>query len=102
MMNLVGPLIDHEEWLDAATITGRALGARPEKPLILQKAEALLKVLFERRKLREAEILLRNWTEARPADVDAWHNLGLLSLDSANICHSIECFGTCPQAGSQR
>jgi serine/threonine protein kinase len=92
MMNLVGPLIDHEEWLDAATITGRALRVGPEKPLILQKAEALLKVLFERRKLSEAEILLRNWTEARRADVDAWHNLGLLSLDSGNIGHSIECF----------
>ena len=58
MMNLVGPLIDHEEWLDAATITARALRVRPQKPLILQKAEVLLKVLFERRKLSEAEILL--------------------------------------------
>ena len=65
---------------------------RPEKPLILQKAEALLKELFERRKLVAAEILLRSWTEARSADVDAWHNLGLLSLDSGNLDHAIECF----------
>lgn len=92
MMNLIGPLVLHKEYSEAATLTSRALKLRPAKPLVLQKAEALLKELFDERDLVVAETLLSGWTDARPADADAWHNLGLISIDKGNLDQAIECF----------
>jgi len=92
MMNMVGPLVVNKEYSEAAAITARAFKLRPDKPLILQKAEALLKELFGGRHGAAAEVLLRGWTEARPRDVDAWHNLGLILLDQGNLDQAIECF----------
>ena len=93
MMNLVGPLVLHKEYSEAAALTARALTLRPDKPLILQKAQALVKELIGEGHIAAAEVLLRSWTGARPSDVDAWHNLGLISLDQAKLDQAIECFG---------
>jgi len=81
MMNLIGPLVLHKEYSEAAALAAKALKLRPDKPLVRQKAEALLKEFLDERHVAAAEKLLSGWTEARPADTDAWHNLGLISLD---------------------
>jgi len=92
MMNLIGPLVLHGEYSEAATLTARALKLRPDKPLILEKAGALLKDLVSGRHIAAAEILLNGWTKARACDVDAWHNLGLICLDQGKLDQAIECF----------
>lgn len=92
MMNFVGPLSLQKEYTDAAALIGRALRVRPDKPLVLQKAEALLRELLAERQIAATETLLRAWTEARPLDVNAWHNLGLICLDQGNLDQAIECF----------
>jgi serine/threonine protein kinase/thioredoxin-like negative regulator of GroEL len=92
MMNLVIPLVLMKEYTEAATVTAKALRLRPDKPIVLAKAESLLKEVIEARDLTAAETLLREWTEARPDDVNAWHNLGLISADQQNSDHAIECF----------
>ncbi len=92
MMNLIGPLVLHKEYSEAAALTARALKLRPDKPLVRQKAEALLKEFLDERHVAAAETLLSGWTEARPADTDAWHNLGLISLDKGALDHAIQCF----------
>lgn len=92
MMNLVGSLVLQKEYSEAAVLTAKALKLRPDKPLVRHKTEALLKEFLENRHVAAAEILLRGWTEARPADADAWHNLGLRSLDKGDIDHAIDCF----------
>ncbi len=92
MMNLIGPLVLHKEFLEAATLTARALKLRPDKPLVRQKAEALIKECLSERHVEAAETLLSGWTEARPTDTDAWHNLGLISLDKGSSDRAIQCF----------
>lgn len=92
MMNLVGPYVTLKEYAEAAAVTTQALRLRPEKPLVLAKAQALLKEIIEARNIAVAESLLQGWTEARPNDVNAWHNLGLVSLDLGNEDRAIDCF----------
>ena len=92
MMNLIGPLVLQKEYSEAAELTAKALKLRPDKPLVRQKAEALLKEFLDERHVAAAETLLCGWTEARPADTDAWHNLGLMSLDKGALDHAIDCF----------
>ncbi len=92
MMNLIGPLVLHKELSEAATLTARALKLRPDKPLVRQKAEALLKECLSERHVEAAEKLLSGWTEARPRDADAWHNLGLIALDKGSPDLAIQCF----------
>lgn len=92
MMNLIGPLVLHKEYSEAAALTAKALKLRPEKPLVQQKAEALLKDIMGARDFAAAETLLSGWTKARPADTDAWHNLGMMSLNKGTLDHAIQCF----------
>lgn len=92
MMNLIGPLVLHKEYSEAAALTARALKLRPDKPLVRQKAEALLKEFLDERHVAAAETLLSGWTEARPTDTDAWHNLALISVDKGALDHAIHCF----------
>lgn len=92
MMNLIGPLVLQREYSEAAVLTARALKLRPDKPLVRQKAEALLKEFLDNRQVEAAEKLLYGWTRARPADPDAWHNLGLISLNKGDLDNAIDCF----------
>jgi len=92
MINLIGPLVLHKEYSEAAALTARALKLRPDKPLVRQKAEALLKEFLDEGHLDAAETLLSGWTEARPTDKDAWHNLGLISVDKGALDQAIQCF----------
>ena len=92
MMNLVGPLVLQKEYSEAAVLTARALKLRPDKPLVRQKTEALLKELLDNRHVAAAETLLYGCTQARPEDTDSWHNLGLISLDKGDLDHAIDCF----------
>lgn len=93
MMNAVGSLFVTGELLDAASLTARALNMSPQKPLILQKAHALLRECWDARNFAAMRVLLDGWAGARPDDVDAWHNLGLLALDEKDWDKAIECFG---------
>ncbi|MBL7188518.1 MAG: protein kinase [Phycisphaerae bacterium] len=92
MMNLIGPLVLHKEYVAAAALTAKALKLRPDKPLVRQKAEALVKEFLDHKHVAAAEMLLSGWTEARPADTDAWHNLGLISLDKGALDQATQCF----------
>lgn len=92
MMNVLGPLVLHREFAEAAALMAKALKLRPDKPLVRQNAEALLKEILSERHVAAAETLLSGWTEARPTDKDAWHNLGLMLLDKGAIDHAIQCF----------
>ena len=92
MMNLVGPLVSHKEYAEAAMFTARALKLRPDKPLVLQKAEALLKEILNDQNFSVAETLLTGWVKARPSDAKAWHNLGLMSINNENLDQAIICF----------
>lgn len=92
MVNLIGPLVLNKEFSKAATLAARAMKLRPDKPLVLQKAEALLKEFFGMKQPGAAETLLSAWTGSRPTDADAWHNLGLISLDKDDVAHAIRCF----------
>lgn len=92
MMNLIGPLVLEKEYADAAALTGRALKACPDKPRVLDKAQALLKEFMDGKDIAAAKTLLAGWTAARPADVDAWHNLGLISLEQGDLDQAIACF----------
>lgn len=92
MMNLVGPLVLQREYSEAALLAVKALKLRPEKPLVRQKSETLLKEFLDNKHVTAAEILLYGWTEARSADTDAWHNLGLISFDKGDLDHATSCF----------
>lgn len=92
MMNLVGPLVLQKKYSEATELAIKALKLRPDKPLVRQNAEVLLKELFAEKQVAAAETLLYGWTEARPTDTDAWHNLGLMSLDKGALDHAIDCF----------
>jgi tetratricopeptide (TPR) repeat protein len=92
MMNLIGPLVLHKEFSEAAKLTAQALKLRPDKPLVRQKAEALIRECLSERYVEAAETLLSGWTAAQPTDTDAWHNLGLISLDKGDPDRAIQCF----------
>jgi serine/threonine protein kinase len=92
MMNLVGPLTLNKEYGEAAALTARALKLCPDKPLVLQKADVLLKEVLDERQVAAAEELLSAWTEARPSDAAAWHNLGLVFLNNRDLDRAIHCF----------
>lgn len=92
MMNLIGPLVLEKEYPDAAALTARALKACPDKSRVLDKAQALLKEFMDSKDTAAAKTLLAGWTAARPADVNAWHNLGLISLEQEDLDHAIACF----------
>jgi serine/threonine protein kinase len=92
MMNLIGPLILHNEYGEAAALTAKALKLRPDKPLVLAKAKALIKDLFESRDFAAAKTLLAGWTAGRPSDVDAWHNFGLIYQAQRDLDQAIDCF----------
>lgn len=92
MLNLVGPLVLNKEFSEAAAFAAKALKLRPDKNLNLLKVKSLLKEFFDEKDFAAAEILLSGWTEARPADTDAWHNLGLMFLNKGAIDRAIQCF----------
>jgi serine/threonine protein kinase len=92
MINLIGPLVLQKEYLAAAKLSAKALKLRPDKPLIRQQSEALLKELLIEKDLEAVKSLLSGWTEARPADTEAWHNLGLISLEEGALDRAIDCF----------
>jgi tetratricopeptide (TPR) repeat protein len=92
MMNLIGPLLMEKENGQASALAAKALKLRPDKPLVLQKAEALLKEFLEAGDNEAVTTLLSGWTEARPQDKDAWHNLGLMSLGDGAHDQAIQCF----------
>lgn len=92
MMNLVGPLVLHKEYSEAAALAAKALKLRPVKLLSLHNAKALLTELFDARQFDAAETLLSGWTEARPADTSAWEKLGLISIDKGMLDRAIQCF----------
>jgi serine/threonine protein kinase len=92
MMNLVGPLVLQKEYADASAITAKAIRLRPDKPLVLAKTQELLREFMEGGDFNAAQTLLEGWTEARPQDVDAWHNLGLIFMDRGVLDKAIFCF----------
>jgi serine/threonine protein kinase/cytochrome c-type biogenesis protein CcmH/NrfG len=92
MMNLVGPLVLRKEYAEAAALAAKALRLRPEKPLVMAKIQELLREFMEARDFYAAKTLLEGWTEARPQDVDAWHNLGLIFLEQQLLEKAIHCF----------
>lgn len=92
MMNLVGQLFLLKEYGEAAALTARALKLCPDKPLVLQKADVLLKEVLDERQVAAAEELLSAWTEARPSDAAAWHNFGLVFLNNRDPDRAIQCF----------
>ena len=92
MMNLIGPLVLEKEYFEAAVFTAKALKLRPEKPLVLAKAQSLLKEFMDSRDIEAAKTLLIGWTEARVRDSDAWHNLGLMHLEHGELDEAIKCF----------
>ena len=92
MMNLTGPLVLRKEYAEASAIVVKALRLRPDKPLIVDKIHALLKEFMKEGDFQAATNLLEGWTEARPQDVDAWHNLGLIYLKQQLLEKTIHCF----------
>lgn len=92
MMNLIGPLVLQKEYSESATLTANAIKLRPDKPLVLAKAQGLLREFMEGRHIAAAKALLEGWSAARPSDVDAWHNLGLISLEQGDLDQAINCF----------
>lgn len=92
MMNFVGPLVDQLEYMEAASLTAKAIKLRPDKPNVLLQAKSLLKKLFDEGQLAASQELLSGWTTGRPSDADAWHNYGLLMLNNGDASQAIECF----------
>lgn len=92
MMNLIGSLVLQKEYAEAAALTAKALRLRPDKPLVLAKTKELFRELMVWRDFHAAQTLLEGWTEARPQDVDAWHNLGLVFMDQGVLNKAISCF----------
>lgn len=92
MMNLLGPLVLQKEYAEASVLTAKALRLRPDKPLVVAKTQELLREFMEGRDFHAATTLLEGWTEARPQDVDAWHNLGLIYLEQRLMEKAIHCF----------
>ena len=92
MMNLIGPLVLQKEYAEASALTAKALRLRPDKPLVLAKTQELLREFMEGRAFQAAQTLLEGWTEARPQDVDAWHNLGLIFMERGALDKAISCF----------
>lgn len=85
MMNLIGPLALQKEYREASVLTAKALRLRPDKPLVLAKTQELIREFMGGRDLQAAQTLLEGWTEARPQDVDPWHNLGLVFMERGSL-----------------
>lgn len=92
MLNLVGPAMAEDRLAEATKLASDALRLRPNKPLALSKAQALLKECLDRGELQAASDLLTVWCEARPGDATAWHNRGLVSQSQGDLKVAIECF----------
>jgi serine/threonine protein kinase len=92
MMSLIGPLVLQKKYAEASAITAKAIRLRPKKPLVLAKANVLIRKFMEERDLNAAQTLLEGWTKARPQDVDAWHNLGLVFMNREVLDKAIFCF----------
>jgi tetratricopeptide (TPR) repeat protein len=92
MMNLIGPMVLQKEYVEASALTAKALRLRPDKPLVLAKTQELLREVMEGRDFQAAQTLLEGWTEARPQDVDAWHNLGLILMNQGQVDKAISCY----------
>ena len=92
MINLIGPLVLQKEYNESAVLIAKALRLRPDKPLILDKAQALLREFMEEHDFQSAQTLLKGWTKARPQDVDAWHNFGLILMGQGQIEQAISCY----------
>ena len=92
MMNLIGPLVLQKEYVEASVLTAKALRLRPDKPLVLAKTQELLREFMDEQDFHAAQTLLEGWTEARPQDIDAWHNLGLIYMNQESIDKAIYCF----------
>ena len=92
LANIVSPLVMEGEFAEASYFISNALQLTPDKPLVLKKAEALLRKVMEKKDFEAAEVLLKGWTAGRPQDVDAWHNLGLVYLQRRAREDSVRCF----------
>jgi serine/threonine protein kinase len=68
MLNLVGPLMDGDDPIGAATVLAQAIQIAPNKPLIMDKAGALLRACFDGNYIHAADVLLTGWVVARPLD----------------------------------
>jgi serine/threonine protein kinase len=80
MLNLVGPMMDDNDLLGAATMLAQAIQIAPNKPLVMDKAGAVLRACFDGGRIDAADVLLAGWVVARPLDTIAWHNFGLVHL----------------------
>lgn len=92
MANLIEPLLSEGMTDEATIVASKAIQLRPNKPSIVHNSEALLAKLMEKKELQNADQLLTKWTNARPQDVNAWHNLGLVFVAQKNIDKAIESF----------
>ncbi len=92
MANLIEPLLIENMTDEATIVASKALQLRPNKPSIVDNAEALLTNLMEKQEFQNADQLLAKWTSALPQDANAWHNLGLVSVAQKNIDKAIESF----------
>lgn len=92
MLNLVGPILAEGNVVEAARLTSDALRLRPNKPLALSKARAILKECLDRGEIQAASELLAVWSEVRPEDPNAWHNRALVSQSQGDLKSAIECF----------
>jgi len=101
MMNLIGPLVLQKEYAEAAALIARAIKLCPDKPLVVAKMQELLREFMSGRHITAAKTLLEDWTVARPMDVDAWHNLGLICMDMRDIDQAIVCFRQVQQLAAE-
>ena len=92
MLNLVGPTLAEGRVAEAAKLTADALRLRPNKPLALQKAGAMLKECLDRGEIEAASGLLAVWSDVRPNDPTAWHNRALVSESRGDLKTAIESF----------
>jgi serine/threonine protein kinase len=92
MLNLVGPIMAEGKVVEAARLTSEALRLRPNKPLALSKAAAMLKECLDRGEIHSASELLAVWSEVRPEDPTAWHNRALISQSQGDLNSAIEYF----------
>jgi len=92
IINLVHALQRLKEFDDIPELLVRALKLLPDKPNTLVKADEILKEYFRLGNLPLAKILLSGWVDARPKDITAWHNLGLVFMNEDDTESAIKCF----------